>query len=671
MQLHPRNRAALEIRREGLAVGIERNPHHRKPLWPETLAEFTDAGDVDLAGLTPACPVVDQHRRALEAREAERAAVDRRAGEGQGLPHALQPSCRSASLAGCSCLGKRFGDLTVAVDRCLLIARKLLGNPDLEHGFGSIRRLGIRSHKGVEVGKPGILHSLEIRTLSEHAGGVAGRCQAKRHKSPQVRIGSHALGELLKPLNPIGDCPLLNRRRNRFGELPNPEVAIFGRGRGHDLLKHLQLLGDQRRPLGRPGLHQAIFGGAKGLEQRLEGIAHLRTGGLGGRHPRREEGQRLADFPTLARQLRQIDRTPGLAAPHQRPDKHLPRAFAGFKERHNIVVGHHIGQQGLAVGSDHPREGGEHVVPPSVAGHPLLAGGQIGKPLGGRRGAGREGFQPLAPEPSSLQFLTGGQQPGEATHIACGESSDDFCGGFFGRNGLPAVDRAIFVVVDAPAAAGLSQPAGLVGLGVVVGVDVAIDLDAIFVVAPAIHHPVVVGVGKRPQNAAIVGPHHPGGAASTLFHRDGRLGRLSRRQPVVGDAGLKRLKPQRVVDGRRGRCQRCREGEGGREPYQMPAYPPQKYSTTRNSHDESLPGIVDGTLVDGTLTVVPRRALPPPQRKQMCRNSTLEGLQAPAPKPAVAPRRQARPIDFRKRAPRLMTRGRRPAGAISARSSVG
>ena len=103
-----------------------------------------------------------------------------------------------------------------------------------------------------------------------------------------------------------------------------------------------------------------------------------------------------------------------------------------------------------------------------------------------------------------------------------------------------------------PAGAAGMEPAVLVGLAVEVRVDVAIDLQAVLVIAPLVHHVVVVGVDELPQDHALGTLDDPAHVAVDLLGDDLALGRFLRAGPVVIDARLNRREFQRLFGRRRG-----------------------------------------------------------------------------------------------------------------------
>ena len=161
--------------------------------------------------------------------------------------------------------------------------------------------------------------------------------------------------------------------------------------------------------------------------------------------------------------------------------------------------------------------------------HALLAG-DFGKGFGGGLDSLGQIGDLLAAEAERFQLVGGEQQAAEAgrggvaNRGGCGvgiaQSTDDLCGGFLGRNHLPGVDASVFVFVEAPACAGRAEPAVLIGLVVEIGVDIAIDFDAVLEVTPLIDAIVAIGVKESPQNLAAAILHDPAGDPADRFGLD-------------------------------------------------------------------------------------------------------------------------------------------------------
>ena len=84
------------------------------------------------------------------------------------------------------------------------------------------------------------------------------------------------------------------------------------------------------------------------------------------------------------------------------------------------------------------------------------------------------------------------------------------------------------------------EPAILIGLAVVVGVNVAVDFQPVLVVAPLIDDIVIVGVDEPPQGRALGSLDNPAHVAVDLLGDDFALGGLFGRGLVVVDAPLNR-----------------------------------------------------------------------------------------------------------------------------------
>ena len=151
------------------------------------------------------------------------------------------------------------------------------------------------------------------------------------------------------------------------------------------------------------------------------------------------------------------------------------------------------------------------------------------------------------PRPSPLSLVGCQGQPQEAVGVVLGQRRDDFGRKLLGRNGLPGVDRAVLVLVQPPAAAGRVEPAMLVGLAVEIGIDVAIDLDAVLVVAPLVDDVVVVGIEEAAQQRAVAVFHEPADVAVNFFGVDFAFGGLGGSGAVAIDPLLDGFQPQGVL----------------------------------------------------------------------------------------------------------------------------
>src|SRR5581483_5564360 len=87
-------------------------------------------------------------------------------------------------------------------------------------------------------------------------------------------------------------------------------------------------------------------------------------------------------------------------------------------------------------------------------------------------------------------------------------------------------------------------PARLIGLAVMVAVDVAIDLDAVFVIAPLIHAVVAVGVHEVAQDLVFGVAHNPTGLAAGFLGLNRALGRFLGAGMIVLNVFLNRLNAQ-------------------------------------------------------------------------------------------------------------------------------
>ena len=100
------------------------------------------------------------------------------------------------------------------------------------------------------------------------------------------------------------------------------------------------------------------------------------------------------------------------------------------------------------------------------------------------------------------------------------------------------------------------EPAELVGPAGEIRIDIAIDLDAVFVVAPLVHHVVAIGVGELSQHGAVGSLHHPARRAADLPRRDLATRDILRLGIIVIHAILRGGELEGLFCGRRGRLHR-------------------------------------------------------------------------------------------------------------------
>ena len=139
----------------------------------------------------------------------------------------------------------------------------------------------------------------------------------------------------------------------------------------------------------------------------------------------------------------------------------------------------------------------------------------------------------------------------EALIVAVAKGHHQLGRNFLRRDHLPAVDAAVFVVVEAPTRAADVQPAMVVGLAVEVVVDVAVGLDAVLEVAPAIDDVVFVRVDKLAKHLAVGIAHDPAGLGVDFLGLDRAFGGILLGRHVVGDIFLYGTEPERLGSRRR------------------------------------------------------------------------------------------------------------------------
>ena len=562
MQLRPGQGLRLEKLHELRLVAVEAHADHGELRRAVLRLEFADLREIHLAGLAVGGPVVNEHRHPLERRHRHLLAIDGRPGERERLAHALEPLHGTGRLPRLRRVGEGGGDRGIPLHRLGVASLELVAERQLQEGLGRLRRLRIGVREGLQVFEPGLLQSLAVGARLLHARRIFRLDEPERDEGRRGVVSLHCRGDLLELGDAVRKQPFLHVGRERLDELVRPE-ALVGVGRsGDELLEHADLL--RRKPLAsrRVGRRHLALDLPELGQQRLEVLGHVAGAARGrppARGPRRQEAEGLADAPG---NLRGIDGTPGVAALHERPDEHLAVALLALHQRHDVVVGRHVLRQARRARGQRARGlRREHAGPAGVGGHVLL----IRRSLGERRGGGRDSREQVgeqfALEAGGLEVGLGGQQPGERRGIAVAEGADNLRRGLLGREHLPGVDHAVGVRVGAPAAAGTSQPAILVGLGVFVGIEFAIHLHAVLVVAPAIDDPVAIAVGKRPQHLARR-------TADDQSHHAPFLLLLDRGLLGLGVAGLGELDPLlpglegEGVGGRRGRRERG-HGQGG------------------------------------------------------------------------------------------------------------
>ena len=114
------------------------------------------------------------------------------------------------------------------------------------------------------------------------------------------------------------------------------------------------------------------------------------------------------------------------------------------------------------------------------------------------------------------EFFFGEEYEPEAFPVSCSDRRNDFGGGFFCRDRLPAIDRSVFVLVKSPAGSGGPKPAVLVRLFVKVRVNVPVHFHAVVVVAPLVQSVVRIGVDEPTKQSTSLILNDPT-ALSNLF----------------------------------------------------------------------------------------------------------------------------------------------------------
>ena len=506
---------------------------------------------------------MDEHRYPFERLQRHTAAVDGRPGESQRFADTLEPAGGSAGLFRRAGVGKILDDRLVPGEGVFLVAAELVGDPHLEERFGGVRRRRMVLDEPGQFLEPGSLHLPHIGAGSLHRRGVTGRRETESGKGLERLVIGAGRHEGLELLGTTGKGALLDQRGDGLGELACPERRLIGLRRRHHLLEDLDLLGGGRSAGLPGGAAERPLDLAELREERLEGLVlgrHLAIG-RSRRHPRREKPERLRDLPLRAGNLRDVDRPPDVPAPQERPDINLPRRAlgAGIDERDDVVVGEDILRHTGRAGRKEARQGGKHVVPLGFGADLLLGLGQANKILAGFLGPPEELGEERFGESGRDEIVLRRQEAGEDRRITGLQCCHDLRGRLFGRKALPGIERAVFIFVHPPAGATHIHPPRLVGLGVEIGVNVAVDLDAIFEVAPAVDDLVAVGVGETAEHLPARPAHHPRIEPPLLLHLEGRSLRLIGGELVVIDILLERCEPQGVLDRRL--CRR-REGRG-------------------------------------------------------------------------------------------------------------
>ena len=247
-----------------------------------------------------------------------------------------------------------------------------------------------------------------------------------------------------------------------------------------------------------------------------------------------------------------------------------PAAPSVRKHRHGIFVNGQIAIDAPPLRRHDAGHPGDELNPLRTGRDRLLAAGKGREPFGGPVDFGRQLSQQLIADPSILELLGGGEEPLESSTIAVADRADDFGGDFLGGDLTPLVDPPVFVPVNAPAGPAGRQPAVLVGLLVLVGIDVTVDFHAVPKIAPTIDPFVVIGVDESPQDLAGSVVHLPAGPSIGFdIANDARFDLIGGDLFVV-HIGLDRLQPQ-GAGGRGVTRQRARGGRGGQRGGQQQA----------------------------------------------------------------------------------------------------
>ena len=144
------------------------------------------------------------------------------------------------------------------------------------------------------------------------------------------------------------------------------------------------------------------------------------------------------------------------------------------------------------------------------------------------------------------------QHAGKAGRILIADRLHDFGRDFFGRNHFPGIDPSVLRFIEPPARAGGVQPPRLVRLAVVVRIDIAVHLDAVSEIAPAIDHVIAVGIDEFSQNLPVRIAHHPARLTVDFFRLDRAFHGVGGGRNLVIDVLLNRRQLQRLLHARGG-----------------------------------------------------------------------------------------------------------------------
>ena len=261
-------------------------------------------------------------------------------------------------------------------------------------------------------------------------------------------------------------------------------------------------------------------------------VAAPRHGGL-----EEEAGRSRVGLPLADRQGH-VDHPPCVADLHQGADLHLHVLAAAFGNRHHVLIDPQVLGRAVGSGGHHAGPVGGKLHPRRIGPHHLLPG-RHGLEVGHRLGNfGGHALGPRFSQAQRLQLGRGEHQTRETVGVVRGQRGNHLGRHFFGRDRFPIVDHAVLVAVHCPAASAGVKPTILIHFAVEIGIDVAVDLQAVLIIAPLIDDVVVVGVDEFSQDDPLGIFDDPADMAVDLLGRNFALRGLLRAGPVVVHAEL-------------------------------------------------------------------------------------------------------------------------------------
>ena len=519
MDLRPRHVPLLHKLDRRLFFRVQAHPQDLKPLGVVLLIQLFQGWQVLCGGLAPGVPEQHQQRLPLELPGVDHSPLQPRPRQGQQLAVQPQPQQRSVGplrRVGLAVIGHHA---LVPAAGLFDLPREFILEAQLQRRFSRIVAAGVLLDERFQVFQPLRMHlrSRFVVLGRPHRQGVFGPCPAVLGECRQLgELDRHLRVEFLQPLDARGISPRLHPLVDHVQQLPHPLLAVVVGGClveqfDQDVVEILVVLLPfrLRRVRGR-GLFLQV-------PQLVEQLPDLLGDGVGGR-PGHRHGSRSAnclehhqsagefDLPLGVGGGRRTGQLPGLAHLEQFTQHHqsLLPGVAVIDKRHRVLGDQQVLLALVRVGRDEPRARRIKPPPGGLGGDDRRTLADLG-PLGGdgAHRAHQPGFE-IALDSQRFQVVLGDQQRGQQIGVGGDQGPHHQLAQFLGRHLPPFVDLAIFVGVDPPAGSPQVEPAGLIDLVVGVGVEFAVDLEPIVVVAPLVGLVVAVGVGEAAE-------HLPGG----------------------------------------------------------------------------------------------------------------------------------------------------------------